>query len=374
MAVDTISNIFLLLFGGLQALLLSAVIFHKGQDKASRYLAAFVILAFCQIFHKVVAKIWLSTHAFGVYKVGYELPLLFGPLVYLYVRAHVFPQKRFDRKILLHFLPFCFLAIIRLLFVYAFPQSSFLLTFIPYTGFHMSIHVSLKLLSLWIYAYLSWKIIHAVILSAPHKKWLKQFVRIVVSIESVIIVALALMVQFYGLYPDLRWLFLSLSVLIYWLSYKYISLIQLSFSGNSNKKSEPIRNKYANSGLTNEAATHISEHLKKLMHETERFRTHGLTLDEVAKELNISKHYLSQVVNTEFDQNFHEFINALRVKAAKKALHNPKNNHLTIAAIAYDVGFQSISNFNLHFKKYTEMTPSAFRKKNLAIIPNLSDK
>ena len=71
--------------------------------------------------------------------------------------------------------------------------------------------------------------------------------------------------------------------------------------------------------------------------------------------------YLSQVINTEHNKNFREFINTLRIKEAEKLL---KETSLKIEAVAYETGFNTISTFNIAFKKETGITPSEYRKKN----------
>ncbi|MGH9877827.1 MAG: helix-turn-helix domain-containing protein [Nitrososphaerales archaeon] len=51
------------------------------------------------------------------------------------------------------------------------------------------------------------------------------------------------------------------------------------------------------------------------------------------------------------------------MEEAKKRLLDPAYQHLTILAIAYEVGFSSKSVFNAAFKKHANMTPSQFKKK-----------
>jgi AraC-like DNA-binding protein len=43
-------------------------------------------------------------------------------------------------------------------------------------------------------------------------------------------------------------------------------------------------------------------------------------------------------------------------------LEDPAHQHKKIATIAYETGFNSLSVFNTAFKKFTSMTPSAYRK------------
>lgn len=118
--------------------------------------------------------------------------------------------------------------------------------------------------------------------------------------------------------------------------------------------------KYLRSGLDSEKA---SNYLRQLIHivETDRlFVDSNLTLHKLANKLSISPNHLSQLLNESLNQSFSDFVNYYRVEEAKKLLRNPANNHLTILAISYEVGFNSKSSFNSIFKKHVDMTPSQY--------------
>ncbi|MBN1791468.1 MAG: AraC family transcriptional regulator [Bacteroidales bacterium] len=85
-----------------------------------------------------------------------------------------------------------------------------------------------------------------------------------------------------------------------------------------------------------------------------------LTLNTLAVELNISVNHLSQIINQYQGKNFYDFVNEYRVEEFKTRVASPKNQHLSILAIAFDSGFNSKSSFNLVFKNHTGMTPSQF--------------
>jgi AraC-like DNA-binding protein len=67
-------------------------------------------------------------------------------------------------------------------------------------------------------------------------------------------------------------------------------------------------------------------------------------------------------INSCSGYNFKEYINKYRILHAKEMLSDPKFSALSIAAIAYDCGFNSLSSFNSAFKKITGKTPSSFKK------------
>ena len=52
------------------------------------------------------------------------------------------------------------------------------------------------------------------------------------------------------------------------------------------------------------------------------------------------------------------------MEEAKKILMDPEMKNFTIASIAYDSGFNTLSAFNVASKKFTAVTPSQFRLKD----------
>jgi AraC-like DNA-binding protein len=118
---------------------------------------------------------------------------------------------------------------------------------------------------------------------------------------------------------------------------------------------------YEKSGLTQaQAAAHLAQ-LQRVMEKKQLYKNSLLTLQELADELSISPHHLSQVINTGLGKNFYDFVNGYRVEEIKRRLRDPKSAHLTILAIALDAGFNTKSSFNTFFKKHTGLTPSQYR-------------
>jgi AraC-like DNA-binding protein len=118
---------------------------------------------------------------------------------------------------------------------------------------------------------------------------------------------------------------------------------------------------YEKSGLTQTQAEGYLERLIRLMEEKQPFRRSELTLQELAAELRITSHNLSQVINTQLGKNFHDFVNGYRVEEVKRRLRDPGSGHLTILTIAFDAGFNTKSTFNAFFRKHTGLTPSQYR-------------
>jgi AraC-like DNA-binding protein len=92
-----------------------------------------------------------------------------------------------------------------------------------------------------------------------------------------------------------------------------------------------------------------------------------LTVNQLASRLSLKPRILSQAVNEILGQNFYDFINRYRIEEASRLLTNPKDDKITILEVLYEVGFNSKSSFNTLFKKYTGLTPTAFRQKNSGV-------
>jgi AraC-like DNA-binding protein len=90
----------------------------------------------------------------------------------------------------------------------------------------------------------------------------------------------------------------------------------------------------------------------------EEHSTEELSLRKVAKAVNISCNHLSEKFKQITGINFVEYIARARFEDACRLLHDAD---LRISEIAFEVGFQSLSQFNRVFKKLSGKSPSAYR-------------
>ena len=119
--------------------------------------------------------------------------------------------------------------------------------------------------------------------------------------------------------------------------------------------------KYSGSTLKDDEATEYTEQLAEYMLTEKPYLNPELTLTELASQIDISTHHLSQIINEQFKQNFFEYINQYRVEEVKTRINNPKFENYSLLGIALDSGFNSKSSFNRIFKKFTNQTPSQFK-------------
>lgn len=88
----------------------------------------------------------------------------------------------------------------------------------------------------------------------------------------------------------------------------------------------------------------------------------NITLDDIAKEVNISRYHLLRIFKSETGKTPFEFLTDIKIQHAKKLLVNKKFNITEISSLC---GFSSISHFSVVFKKRTGFTPSEFKNYKL---------
>lgn len=87
-----------------------------------------------------------------------------------------------------------------------------------------------------------------------------------------------------------------------------------------------------------------------------------LALDEVSARAGVSPFHFCKVFKRATNLTFTDFVSRARVDQAKRLLLKP---NARITEVAYDVGFQSLSQFNRSFRRITSVSPSEFRQKAL---------
>jgi AraC-like DNA-binding protein len=152
-------------------------------------------------------------------------------------------------------------------------------------------------------------------------------------------------------------LWIGMSIVIYWIGYSAYSRADVFQAPVFAPLDEPYKIDLKLSDKTEE----YHKRLIEFMRNRKLYLNPELSLDMLAKEMDISAGYLSQIINKVEKVTFYEFINKYRVEEAKIFLNDPAFNHYTILAIGMEAGFNSKSTFNTAFKKYSGTTPSAFK-------------
>ena len=146
------------------------------------------------------------------------------------------------------------------------------------------------------------------------------------------------------------------SLLSYWSRYYELSGQRIT-SGNN------FVTRYRSSVLSAEDSLRFKTMILDYITKNESYKDHNITLGKFSKHLSLTPHVVSQVINEKLSYNFNDFSNSYRIEEAKKMLNDPEMQNITVASIAYDSGFNTLSAFNTAFKKFTGLTPSQFRSR-----------
>ncbi len=104
------------------------------------------------------------------------------------------------------------------------------------------------------------------------------------------------------------------------------------------------------------------EMLQDIMKMQKPFLNSQLSINDLSKHSNITVAKLSRLINHFGKQNFHDFVNWYRVEEVKTKIASGKHDHLSILGIALESGFNSKASFHRIFKKMTGITPSSYKE------------
>jgi AraC-like DNA-binding protein len=122
-----------------------------------------------------------------------------------------------------------------------------------------------------------------------------------------------------------------------------------------------VEAKYQKSRLPDNLLARYEARLRDGMEAQRFFLDRELSLASLAKQLGISPHHLSQVLNDRIGIRFSEYVNGLRVEEAKRLLADPGHAQLSVFDLALRAGFSSKTTFNTFFKRSTGFTPNGWR-------------
>jgi AraC-like DNA-binding protein len=86
--------------------------------------------------------------------------------------------------------------------------------------------------------------------------------------------------------------------------------------------------------------------------------TESMFLEDVARYAGVSAFHFCKVFKKHTGHTFTSFVNHARVEHAKKLLMKPR---YCVTEVAFDAGFQSLSQFNRSFRRVTSKSPTEYR-------------
>lgn len=369
------------------ALLIGAILTSKKGNKIANYLLSLIIGLFS---YYALIKILCSTELIREYphftQTYRPIPFLIWVAFYFYTKALTNPSFQFQKKDFLHLIPFGLYLLFLLPYFLADSATKMLSISAP-TPLHYKIAVIIQTALLLFYLVLSATVLQ------NHQRRIKDLFSTVEKVKLTwlkhLLIAFGLIwgaafIKAFFMAPSIMNFIvppIALCATIYAIGFyalkqpaifKDISLdtgfgLSLSArSGSDNYSHEtPKKNKsqkYEYSGLSPEELKEYGKRLTEFLKTEKPYMNNELKLQDLADYFGLPSHQVSQIINVELQRNFYDLINSYRIDEAKRMLIAPDKQHLNILAIAYEVGFNSKSAYNVSFKKYTNMSPSQFKQ------------
>lgn len=378
------------LLGAVQGFFLAVALAAQRRNRTANRLLAVAMFAFSIHLATVVyhAAGWERRfpHFFGA---AYPLPLLYGPLIYLYAVTASNRIRRLRWYDGLHFLPFGLVLLVSL--------PVYLMSGAEKLAYYHELQQGARPLLLRVVDPL--KLASGVGYSVATIRFLLRHRALVKeSYASLEPVNLQWLLRL-GLAGALIWglaavfeltpqsdlallrrgddaIALALAILVYWIGYMALRQPEIfNFAAldrapagetappaTSSQPAETTSPAYERSGLSQGEAAALRDSLLSLMEVAKPWRNSDLTLADLAGRLGTTPHRLSQVLNSQLNQTFYDFVNAWRVREVQRRMADEGARNRTILSLALEAGFASKSTFNHVFRQHTGQTPSAWRK------------
>lgn len=335
---------------------------ERGNKAANRYLGIIMILMAVFVSDFAISKLGIYINIPHIIETAPSLLFLVGPFFLFYIKALLGEKVVLKGKLLLHFMPFVLLVIYWTPFYLQSPETK-LEIYYNDTSFELKhkIIILIQAVHAIVYSFIIKKYISArnVKIHDDIKRWGKKCLGFLSLIFTMVIIFYFVTLAGVELHP-------VYSIIIPLLITS--AILSLGFTGLKHPIIIPhtaaaaIGKKYEGSTLDSVKADEYLQKLLSLMESEKLYLQSDLTLQKLAEILCVLPNHLSQVINDRTGQNFFDFVNSYRVKAAQELLSSQRGELLTILAICNEAGFNSKSSFNTAFKKQTGLTPSQFKR------------
>ncbi|MDC8003680.1 helix-turn-helix domain-containing protein [Aureisphaera galaxeae] len=316
-----------------QGLFLSFYVFSlkNGHGKKHFFLGLFLLGLTIRI-GKSVLNYYVSLENWQN-NIGISGILIASPALWLYGIALFEKSKTIRPRAYLHFVPF-------VLFLFFIP-------FVPRSGnFESFWNYGIAVFHLLFYLIASWRYLYKN-KSKVNRSLYNWYLKILIG-------ATLIWIHYVGNLLDFTYYYIRgpifYSLLIYAFSYLFLHQHRLQLQ------------KYGSSQLDKKSSQRLYHQIKMLFEDEDVYLNEKVTLETIAKKLNVKPREVSQAINENANQNFYDFVNQHRIEKAQVLLKDSTYKNEKIATIAYESGFGNVTSFNLAFKKKTGTTPSAYRK------------
>ena len=90
------------------------------------------------------------------------------------------------------------------------------------------------------------------------------------------------------------------------------------------------------------------------------YKASGITITELAEQLQTNRTYLSNYINTYKNTSFSQWLNTLRIEEAQRIMR--ENPNISFRELALDLGYKEQSSFSKQFTNIVGVSPSEWKK------------
>lgn len=137
---------------------------------------------------------------------------------------------------------------------------------------------------------------------------------------------------------------------------RYIELLEIE------KQRHLQAEKYHSSNLSESDKDSLHEKIEQVMQDPTMICSADFSVAQLAQQVGSNTKYVSQVINEKYGKNFSSLLSERRIHQACIMMQDHAHyGHLTIEALAQEVGIKSRSTFVLAFRRTTGFTPSEYQ-------------
>ncbi|WP_244860251.1 helix-turn-helix domain-containing protein [Flavobacterium psychroterrae] len=299
-----------------------------------------------------------------------------APSAFLYVRSILFSDRIFRKYDWLHFLPFIIYFSLSL-FVWIGNFTN--LEIIDYVSLKINSPFSMLSLTIWLlYSFCQ----TMMILNYDLKKfkenhfnrikvlsWIRLYNLVILFLFSTLFVHYFLITRVDSI--DFSCYILISSVLVFTVGWLYFKP-QIFYDATENTefieekliviKASESKTLPLVKELTPEKKSLYLHKLDSLFASKELFLKKDLVIRDISDETGISVHHISNLINSEFNLHFQDYVNLKRIEYFKEKINDPEWKDLSLEGMAWGSGFKSRTTCFRAFIKHTGKSPSEYFK------------
>lgn len=312
------------------ALFWAAYLFVLNQKWSNRLLALLLVMLALRI-GKSVMGIVFPGHMYFFTTVGLISMAEVGPLLFLLVKSLFDGSFKLSGSGYLHLFPGAVMLVATITTHWSYLNISYYV----FTG-HLLLYIIASALFLW-------RSRHMFGPDDLKMKWA------IYMLSGIFILWITFVLQLLFYHPLVYQLIVgSAAVIFYALSWWAIPHARL-FMTNEKRKGN------------NQQYDELGQRIQKILVEEELFTDSTLTVSKLASRLKVPPYAVSRATNASFGKSFSEVLIHYRIQKATRLLQKDTSRLLTIEAIAYESGFNTLSAFYTSFKKVNKITPAQYR-------------